>query len=245
MLHRLEQLIGLPIEASDGEIGSIRDIYFDDHHWAVRYLIVETAVPLIRRQVLISPISVAGIDWPEHRVRVELSRQQIEASPPIETDKPVSRQNEAALFDYYAYPYYWGGPSRWGRTPNPVSRALSRPHEFGGLPEDPALAMPDDPRLRSCKEVTGYRLLATDGSIGLLEDFLFDTESWAIGYVVINASEASHDGHLVIPPEWIKGVNWEEKTVTVSVARQAVLNAPQYNPSLNFSAAVEVNAQPR
>jgi hypothetical protein len=49
-------VIGLPVEASDGENGSIRDVYFNDHHWTVRYLIVEAGISLARRQVLIAPL---------------------------------------------------------------------------------------------------------------------------------------------------------------------------------------------
>jgi uncharacterized protein YrrD len=237
MLHRLGKLIGLSIEASDGEIGSIRDIYFDDHRWSVRYLVVEADMARLRRQVLLAPTCIAGIH--SDRVRVGLSRQQIEASPPVETDKPVSRQRESASFDYYGYPYYWSGPSRWGVTPNPVSRALATPHAFGSLPEDFWLAMPDDPRLRSCKEVIGYQLLATDDSIGHLEDFLFDAENWAIRYIVVSARKGSREGHLVISPEWIEDVSWEQKTVMASFSRHAVQNAPQFDPRLNLAAVSE------
>ena len=236
MFYRLEQLFGLPIEASDGELGSISDVYFDDHYWTVRYLVVDTGVWMAGRQVLISPISVASIDWRERRARVSLTKQQIEASPPIETDKPVSRQREAAIFDYYGYPYYWGGPSSWGTTPNPVSRATSAPHVFGALSEDFALALPGDPRLRSCKEVIGYRLQATDDSIGSLEDFLVDDVSWAMRYLVVATRNGSPDGHVVIPPEWIEEVDWEEETVKVNVSRQTMQNAPEFNPALNFCA---------
>jgi uncharacterized protein YrrD len=235
MLYRLEQLLDLPIEASDGELGSISDVYFDDRHWTVRYLIVDAGIWMSRRQVLISPISVATIDWSERRVRVNLTKQQIEASPPIETDKPVSRQREAAFFDYYAYPHYWGGPSAWGTTSNPVSRATSAPHVFGALSEDFALALPGDPRLRSCKEVIGYRLQATDDPLGSLEDFLVDDVSWAMRYLLVNTRNGAPDRHIVIPPEWIEHVDWEEKTVKVKVSRRAVQNAPEYNPKLNFS----------
>lgn len=117
-----------------------------------QYVRDRTDAETLANQVLISPISVAGIDWKGRRVQVDLTKQQIEAIPPIETDKPVSRQRETAFFDYYAYPYYWGGPSRWGTTSNPVSRATSAPHGFGALSEDVALALPNNPLLRRSPE---------------------------------------------------------------------------------------------
>lgn len=235
MLYRLQQLFDLPVGASDGEFGGIRDAYFDDYHWTVRYLIVDAGMWMARREVLISPISVTIIDWDERRALVNLTKQQIEASPPIETDKPVSRQTEAAFFDYYAYPYYWGGRSAWGTTSNPVSRATSAAHAFGALSEDFAFALPGDPRLRSCREVIGYRLQANDGPMGCLEDFLVDDVSWALSYLIVDTRGGSPHVHVVIPPEWIDDVDWAEKTVTVNVSRKTLQNAPEYDPTLNFS----------
>ena len=89
VVYRLKQLIGLNLEASDGKIGTISDVYFDDHSWAVRYLIVEAGAWLTDRKVLISPISVSRIDWEKNLVEVSLTCQQIRKSPPIDMDKPV------------------------------------------------------------------------------------------------------------------------------------------------------------
>jgi hypothetical protein len=236
MLYPLDQLFDLSIEAADGELGSVSDVYFDDQHWTVRYLVVDAGISMVRRKVLISPISVASIEWDDRRVLVNLTKQQIEASPPIETDKPVSRQREAAFFDYYAYPYYWGGQSAWGTTSNPVSRATSAPDVFGAVSDDVALALPGDPGLRSSKEVIGYQLQATDDSMGSLEDFLVDNVDWALRYLIVDTRSRLPRGHIsVIPPKWIEDVDWAEKTVRVNVSRQTLENAPEYDPTLNFS----------
>src|ERR1700736_4811206 len=110
MLYDFEKLNGLPVEATDGEVGKVKDIYFDDHRWTLRYIVVETGSWLAGRKVLISPISVKGIDWEKNVAQVELTQQQVRASPNIDTDKPVSRQHERDFFNYYGYPYYWSGP---------------------------------------------------------------------------------------------------------------------------------------
>ena len=99
MLLRLKKLQGLPIDAADGEIGTIRDVYFDDRPWAARYLVVETGLRLGGRNVLISTMSVQGIDWMRNRVQVSLTREQIAASPPLDILEPVSRQEGAAPSD--------------------------------------------------------------------------------------------------------------------------------------------------
>jgi hypothetical protein len=121
MLHRLQKLLGLPITASDGVIGRIEDAYFDDCRWAARYLVADTSGWLTGRKVLISAISVGSIDWERNLVHVGLNRQQVEASPAIDTDNLASRQLEGDFLDYYGYPYYWSGPSLWGMASYPDS----------------------------------------------------------------------------------------------------------------------------
>jgi len=119
MLYGFVKLNGLPVEATDGDVGKVKDIYFDDHRWAVRYPVVETGSWLAGRKVLISPISVKSIDREKNIARVGLTQQQVRASPNIDTDKPVSRQHERDFFDYYGYPYYWSGPRLWGTASYP------------------------------------------------------------------------------------------------------------------------------
>src|SRR5690606_36496839 len=101
----MKDLRGDDIVAHDGEIGSVRDAYFDDEHWTVRYLVVDTGNWLPGRQVLISPASIAGVA--DGHVRVDLSRDQVEQAPGAEEQQPVSRLYEQSHALYYGYPYYW------------------------------------------------------------------------------------------------------------------------------------------
>ncbi len=59
MLHNVNELHGLTIGASDGDIGEVKDVYFDDKCWVIRYLVTDTGGWLSGRKVLIiSPFSV-------------------------------------------------------------------------------------------------------------------------------------------------------------------------------------------
>ena len=118
MLRNATQLEGFVIRATDGELGTVYQLYFDDETWAIRYLTVTTGW-LGGRRVLISPISVIHADWQDKRLDVALTKTQVENSPNIDTDKPVSRQHEIAYNGYYGYPYYWGGPFLWGPATYP------------------------------------------------------------------------------------------------------------------------------
>ncbi len=238
MLYRIEKLIGMSIAATDGEIGKVKDIYFDDKHWAARYLVVQTGTWLDDRRVLISPFTIASIDWDSRILRLTLSMERIKASPSIDTDKAVSRQHEIELSGYYGYPGYWSGPLLWGGTLYPLIPTgeiaiVNQPATPGQAPSPP------DPHLRSVKEVSGYNLEATDAAIGHIEDFLIDNESWAIRYLVVNTRNWLPGKHVVIPPQWIDRIEWQQQRVYVGVQRATVQHAPEYDPSLEFSRAGE------
>ena len=114
MLTSATHLKGPEIWATDGEIGTVDQFYFDDESWAIRYLVVQTGGWLGGRQVLISPYSIVHADWQARRLEVALTKRQVENSPDINTHQPVRRQQEAEYNRYYGYPYYWGGPLLWG-----------------------------------------------------------------------------------------------------------------------------------
>jgi len=110
MFVNSKHLQNFTIQATDGEIGSVEQFYFDDETWAIRYLVVKTGSWLDQRQVLISPFSIVRLNWEEKRLEVSLTKKQVEGSPDIDTQRPVFRQHEIAYLDYYGYPYYWSGP---------------------------------------------------------------------------------------------------------------------------------------
>ncbi len=153
MLRNAKELHGLTIHATDGDLGTVDQFYFEDETWAIRYLTVDTGDWLPGRQVLISPISVLGVpDWPTKRLDVSLTKKQVENSPDINTHQPVSRQHEVAYFGYYGYPFYWGGSDLWGAAPNPAGPAIPLPASTevmdGGIAQESM-----DSHLRSSQEV--------------------------------------------------------------------------------------------
>src|SRR5438105_4575007 len=111
MLQTINNLRKFTLRATDGPIGSVKDCYFDDEHWTVRYLVVHTGAWLMGRDVLISPIAVRRANNEEKYLEVDLSKERVEKSPSIDTAKPISRRHEREYFQYYGWPYYWGGPS--------------------------------------------------------------------------------------------------------------------------------------
>jgi hypothetical protein len=252
MLRPSKDLLELALVASDGAtdgaIGDVRDLYFDDEAWAVRYLVVETGSWLSSRMVLVSPIAAGKPDFTSRLLPVSLTREQVRNSPDIDTDMPVTRQHETDYFDYYSYPYYWGGAGMWAGGGYPT---LPMPGFAGygtatSADADGALARENvhqqnhDPHLRSCREVVGYHIEASDGEIGQVQGLLVDDDSWAIRYLVVSTSSwwLGHD--VLVAPQWIQRVSWAQRAVTVDLTRDALKQAPRYDRSLPLSREMEL-----
>src|SRR5450631_4316710 len=161
MLTNSSHLKNFAIRATDGELGTVTDFYFDDETWGIRYLVVDTGGWLGGREVLISPISVIRTDWQARQLDVSLTKKQVEGSPDIRTHEPVSRQHEAAYLGYYGYGNYWGGPYIWGPASYPGSLAIS-PGVAAQTTPDSIRKVSTDSHLRSSSAVTGYSIDAAD-----------------------------------------------------------------------------------
>jgi len=230
MLRAADEMKGFTIGAADGEIGKVIDLYFDDEKWTVRYLVVDTGGWLTGRQVLISPLSVVRMEWYARRIDVKLTKEQVENSPGIEADRPVSRQYEADYFAYYNYPYYWAGPYVWG--PAPLPGLAPRPTDSQTREIVEVQRASQDVRLRSMREVTGYYIEAGDGEMGHVEKFIVDDENWMIRYLVVDTRNWLPGRKVLVSPEWVESVSWADSRVAVNLSRDAIRRCPEYDPSL-------------
>jgi uncharacterized protein YrrD len=231
MLRTAGDLKGVTIEAMDGDIGSVQDLYFDDQTWTVRYLVVDTGTWLPGRQVLISPFAFQVVPGAS-RLRTSLTKEQVKDSPSIDTDRPVDRQREIAFSQYYGYPYYWVGPYRWGDLAYP---ALPLTPPQPSATEQEMLARDRDsadPNLRSARDVMGYYIQATDGDLGHVEDFLVDAETWAIRYCIVDTRNWLPGRKVLVSPEWIQRVSWEESKVYLDLSKRHIEAAPEFDPSV-------------
>jgi sporulation protein YlmC with PRC-barrel domain len=151
-----------------------------------------------------------------------LTKEQIAASPSLDSDKPVSRQFEESYYGYYGWPIYWGGPYSWGYSP-----AIERNREkWTDLPNNNGKKY--DYHLRSCHEVTGYHIEAEDGEIGHVEDFIIDDDTWTIRYLIVNTSNWWAGKTVLISPLWIERVSWSERKVVIDLSRQAIKLSPEF-----------------
>lgn len=238
-LRRIGDLLTYTIGATDGDIGTVNDIYFEDDTWTVRHLVVDAGGWLVGRHVLIPPRAVQRIDAVNQRVVTGLSRQQVKDSPDVKTQRPVSRQYEADLYGYYGYPSYWAGPYRWGLAADPYLAPYPPPAPTPApgvgssavADELAARAASQDSRLRSARDVSGHGIQATDGELGHVEDYLFDDHEWAIRYLVVDPRNWWPGAHVLVSTEWITAIHWNDSTVEVNVDKETVRSAPVYDPA--------------
>ena len=228
MLRSIKQLLGDKLAASDGEIGHVKDFYFDDQNWAVRYVVVDTGSWLSGRKVLLSPHAFGSLHEAGKLMQVNLTRKQIEESPSIESHKPVSRQYEEEYFRYYGWPYYWQGDGLWGMSGFPILELPAQP-----LPSEPLNAnirSPNsaDAHLRSTQAVNGYHIQASDGMIGHICDFMMDAQSWAILQLVIKTGNRFSGKEVQIPTSLVERISYDKSTVSVKLTSEAVEQSPAH-----------------
>jgi hypothetical protein len=158
-------------------------------------------------------------------VRVLLTRDQIRDAPDVETDKPVSRQQEERLAAYYTWPSYWTMPHGVAAPPALQRQAVEQAEA------EQAGARTTDPHLRSLREVTGYRIKARDGWIGHVQDFVGEDTTWVIRYMVGDTRHWLRGQRVLISPAWVDAVDWHGTEVRVDLDKEGIEHAPAYDPT--------------
>lgn len=221
MLINAKTLIDYKLNGNDGEIGNVKEFYFDDHHWTIRYLVANTGNWLMGRTVLISPYALADVNKEKQYINLDLTKKQIENSPTLESDKPVSKQFEESYYNHYGWPMYWGGPYMWGNFKN-ITRDKKK------WPGSNEKSKKWDPNLRSTHYVTGHTIEATDGTIGHVYDFIIDDETWAIRYLVVDTQDWLSGKKVLISPHWIESISWEESKVVINLTKKSIEASPEF-----------------
>ena len=222
MLQSIKQVCGDKIGASDGEIGQVKDFYFDDKRWVVRYMVADTGNWLTGRQVLISPHAFKSLYQGGKVLIVNLTKKQIENSPSIDLHKPVSRQYEEEYYRYYGWPDYWQGDGIWGMSGFPIVTEGSKPSS--NEPRTKNYEKPEhfDTHLRSAQAIIGYQIQAGEDIVGSVTDFMMDDKSWVIDQFVVNTGNRFTGKKVLLSPSQINRISYEESKVFVNLTKEAI-----------------------
>ena len=230
-------LEGYEIHASDGKIGTVSDLLFDDTTWKVRWIVVDVGTWLSGRKVLIHPSAIVEADHRRQELAVRLTKAKVKDSPDILQDRPVSQQMESDLYSYYNWDPAWGAdyfaPSVMSSGAYFTDTMLRDPPGLG-------LRLSDgDPHLRSITTVKGYHVHATDGEIGHIENLLLDDANWHINYLIIDTKNWWFGKHVLVSPFAVRAIIWDEKEIQLDITRDRVKNSPPWDPLAAIDRAYE------
>ncbi|MFW5971859.1 MAG: PRC-barrel domain-containing protein [Bacillota bacterium] len=231
MIRSLKELTGYDIISNEGEdIGKVKDFYFDSQELVVRYAVVDTGGWLTGRTVLISPESFEKPNWETKEFPVSLSKEEVENSPSVEEEKPVSRQMEIELASYYDWPTYWSEAGQYvgSYSTRPVPIIIDESIEDEG--DDISCEEDDNCFLRSVKEVEGYNIQALDGEIGHLETLMVADNTWIVHYLVVDTRNWLPGKKVIVAPEWLERISYNDQEVYVALHKDKIENAPEYDP---------------
>jgi uncharacterized protein YrrD len=216
--------LGKPVDASDGSIGSVHDLYFDEQTWSVRYLVVDTGKWLPGRKVLVIPDAIQTPWHHEDVLPVNLTQEEIQSSPEIDTAAPVSRLAEDLLHRHYSWIPYWGDFTSVPAPPPLIGASTESRRQA----EQAAEELTEQP-LRSAKKVQGHRVEATDGKVGRVEDFLIDDDFRRILFLAIHVEALLFGKEVLASPRLVSRVEWASSTIYVDTTRQAIKSGQEYN----------------
>jgi len=212
MLQNTKDLYGHKLAALDGEIGQVKDFYFDDKSWVVRYLVADTGSWLTGRLVLLSPHSFGSWDQFDKILHLKVPMKQIEDSPAIESHKPVSLQNEVEYHNYYGWPAYWNGGALFGLGGSPIVLPPSKDEMEAQLNHHA-----DDKHLQSTQAITGYHVQAGNESIGHVSGFLVDDKSWKIHKLVVETGHWYSGQEVLLSPNVVERISHGDSKVFVNI----------------------------
>lgn len=232
----LNDLIGLKVLATDGELGTLDDALFDDRSWDIRYLVIRTGSWLTSHLVLIAPQAVKRVEHQDELVAVQLSRDEIKRSLPADSVQTVASQQQQIL-DTYGLPLTWWGdpyPSGWGAYPIGIPTSSIDPETRMTLEQDRQRRRDElvqqDVHLRSFKEVKDYNLRTPDDEFGHVEDLVVDEGQWLIRFLDVDTKNFLPSEHVFLEPGDVSDIDWNERVFRVGMSKEQVLRAPTTPP---------------
>lgn len=232
MLVKAKSLNGYTLKCVDGEIGTVKDFIFDDREWSIRYLDAETGNWLMDRQVLISPHALVSIDKETKHITTNLTVKQIESSPSLFKDLPISPEFDSTYHNYYGWPANGTSPYMWGANQG-IMQVRNSYKAIIQAEKDL------EPGLRSAYDIYGRKIHAPDGEFGNIEDFIIDDEFWAVRYLVIDTVSWWPSKKVLISPKWIDHLGLDEFKVFVNVPHETIKHAPEYTDGVELNREFE------
>ncbi len=232
MKQSLKRLKKFTLQATDGDKGKVKNFLFDDETWVIRYLEADLGNFFSEKRVLIPRDQLGKPLWDEKHFPVHLTIKEIENSPGLDHDMPVSRQYETQLLAHYQVQPYW---------PEAVAGYAGRESLLGPdypfkTPRRTGDENEESTNLRSFSEVSGYYIKASDDQFGHIDDLIIDDNTWQIVFAVIDTKNLTPwSKEVVIPVELLEEISFMDKEVRINLPKEEIKNAPEYDSSKDWS----------
>lgn len=240
MILSVKDIFDYNLLAEDGEAGKVKDALFDESEWIIRYLVVETGGWLSGRNVLIPPSVLGAPDTARKEFPVSLTRDQIGNSPQLESGASLTRSHEEDLYRHYGWEPYWVPEDAMGPLPGTVMV------ESGEQLAESEAAVAEaerraEPRLRSVKEMMGFRVDGPDGKLGKVDSFLMDDESWDLRYIILNTGNWLKSRLVPLSVRWLTALDWDRHKVAVDLSKKDIHDSPEWDESMPMPRQYEVD----
>ncbi len=224
MLYTLNDLEQYTVNAADGYVGKIKDFYFDDRTWKLRYLVVETGIWLKNRKVLLPASAVKLVNKDDKQLSLDMSMYHVKNGPSIERDLSLKPQSEIDYLSYYGYSFYRGATEAHGFDKDAEAKLAEI---FASV--DAVRRTYGDRHLRSCKEMINYDIEGSDSQVGYLQSMLFDEKDWSVRYLMLNTSNWWLGHQVLLEPQSIRDVSWGDARIYVNMLRQEIQSTPIFD----------------
>lgn len=89
--------------------------------------------------------------------------------------------------------------------------------------------------LRSLYVMLDYHLNATDGVQGIVQDFLFDDETWVVHYLVAETATPAGKRDVLILPFVLGQPDWEKKRLPIQLTCEQIRTSPPLEADMPIS----------
>lgn len=220
MYLKVKSLGSFSMNANDGELGSIDDLYFTPTSLNIRYIIGNTRPWFFGGKVLLSPEECIAINIEDQTILFKATKEQIKNSPKPNEDTPISRSYEEQLSNHYGWHHYWRdtiNPSinSGDISGTPVATTMTPSFQTNNSLEKENEVIHNH-NLLSVNHLRGFKVWAKNQQIGKVSDILINHNTWNIELLELELGGFLSKQFVPISTEWITQINWSEQTILMN-----------------------------
>jgi hypothetical protein len=239
MLWKTETIKTLQVIPFTSDVSvAVEQFLFEDQSWIIRYLVIEIRSRHKYMRKLVAPLSIQKIS--RDTLHFNITYDLLENSPEFDNELPVSRQMEEALLKYYSWPCYWLYPEGYNLLGGALYPGLSVPFAYpaaSGEDQQTDLLSKEShfentsssSHLRLTNDVKGYRVVAPDGEIGQVAEFLIEDKMWVLKYIVVDTGHMLPGRKVLLPFQMVKRVEWASASIYLTCSRKTVIDSPLFD----------------